>query len=164
MNAPASDGIVVYQGVGEERLAALAAALAPALAHGGTLFLAGDLGAGKTTFARALLRALGVAERIKSPTYSLVESYRTATQDIHHLDLYRIADAGELEWLGLPDLTGGDGVFVVEWPERGAGALPPPDLCLRLAHAGEVRDLGVEAVSARGRDLLAAWQARAAAG
>ncbi len=149
---------VVFAAIDETRLAALAGALAPALVHGGNLYLIGDLGAGKTTFARALLRALGVGERVKSPTYSLIESYRVATRDLHHLDLYRIADPGELEWLGLSELAGDGSVFVVEWPERGSGALPPADLRLEFAHAGAVRDLQVTAETARGQAMLAAWR------
>ena len=82
----------------------LALDIANSLQGGDFVSLSGDLGAGKTTFARALLTSLGVGERVKSPTYSLVESYRIGERDAHHLDLYRIADAGELEWLGLGDL------------------------------------------------------------
>ena len=96
---------------------------APAFYTGGVLFLRGELGTGKTTFARALLQALGVGQRVKSPTYSLIESYCTDELEIHHIDLYRISDPEELEWLGLPDLFIGPNLLVVEWPERGAGAL-----------------------------------------
>jgi len=150
--------IISLHGLDEPHLARLAARLAPALRDGGTLYLRGDLGAGKTTFARALLQALGVDARIKSPTYSLVESYRVGTLDIHHLDLYRIADAGELEWLGLPDLAGVSTLLLVEWAERGLGALPPADLRLELRHAGAARDLFAEARSACGEALLAGWK------
>lgn len=144
----------------EAAVEALAARLAPHLTRGGVLYLRGDLGAGKTTFARALLRALGVTERIKSPTYSLIESYRpgaaTAGLVVHHLDLYRIADPGELEWLGLPDLTAEPALLVVEWPERGGDALPPADLCLDLAYAGRGRRAELRPASPRGADWLAA--------
>ena len=142
--------------VDEEGLRALAMALASGARDGGVVFLEGDLGAGKTTFARALLGALGVGERIKSPTYSLIESYRAGELDAHHLDLYRIADPGELEWLGLGDLFGGSPLVVVEWPERGGAALPKPDLVLRLDHAGSRRELTAEARTPRGDGLLAA--------
>jgi tRNA threonylcarbamoyladenosine biosynthesis protein TsaE len=134
----------------EGALQAVAARLAPAATAGGVLYLVGELGAGKTTFARALLRALGVGERVKSPTYSLIESYRVGALDVHHLDLYRIAEPGELEWLGLAELSGPGALLVVEWPERGAGALPRPDLAVRLAHAGPLRTLRIEADAARG--------------
>ena len=113
-----------FRAVDEPALAALAADLAPAVRRGGVLHLDGELGAGKTTFARALLKALGVDARIKSPTYSLIESYPAGELAVHHLDLYRIADPGELEWLGLADLTIGPHLIVVEWPERAGSALP----------------------------------------
>ena len=120
------------------------------------IHLEGDLGAGKTTFARALLTSLGVGERVKSPTYSLVESYRVGGLDAHHLDLYRIADAGELEWLGLGDLWSDSALVLIEWPERARGALPAADLVLHLKHAGERREVVGEALSTRGHRLLAA--------
>ena len=114
----------------------LAQRLAPALAGGGVVYLEGDLGSGKTTFARALLRALGASERVKSPTYSLVERYELPALTVWHLDLYRIADPGELEWLGLDALDAPASLTLIEWPQRGAGRLPPPDLRIELRHAG----------------------------
>lgn len=146
---------LAFNGLDEPALVSLAARLAPALAAGGVIFLAGDLGAGKTTFARALLGALGVGARVKSPTYSLIESYEVGDLTIHHLDLYRIADAGELEWLGLADLAVEPYLLLVEWPERGRQALPPPDLTIRLAHAPAARDVVLEASTPR----AAAWLA-----
>jgi len=143
-------------GIDEAGMDALAARLALAARGGGVIYLEGDLGAGKTTFARALLRALGARERIKSPTYSLVESYRIGSLDAHHLDLYRIAEPGELEWLGLADLWTPDALVLIEWPERGAGALPPADLELHLRHAGTRRDIAAQSSSPRGDRLLAA--------
>ena len=98
-------GEFAASGIDEPTLVGLARRLAVPLGAGGTVYLRGDLGAGKTTFARALLQALGVGERVKSPTYSLIESYRSGDLRVHHLDLYRIADADELEWLGLGDLV-----------------------------------------------------------
>ena len=144
----------------ESAMTALAERLAPAVGGGGVLFLRGDLGAGKTTFARALLRALGVGERIKSPTYSLIETYRVPAvapleRAIHHLDLYRIADPGELEWLGLPDLCGEASLLVVEWPERGGDALPGADLLVDLAYAERGRRAVLRALTPRGADWLA---------
>jgi tRNA threonylcarbamoyladenosine biosynthesis protein TsaE len=142
--------------VDEPQLRAIAARFAGAARGGGVIYLEGDLGAGKTTFARALLGALGVGERIKSPTYSLIESYRAGDVDAHHLDLYRIADAGELEWLGLGDLWTPGALVLIEWPERGAGALPPADLIVHLRHAGERRGFVAEPRSALGETLVAA--------
>jgi tRNA threonylcarbamoyladenosine biosynthesis protein TsaE len=138
----------------ETATAALAQRFAAAVDGGLVLYLHGDLGAGKTSFARALLTALGVGERIKSPTYSLVESYRAGGLAAWHLDLYRIADPGELEWLGLDALGDASALVLVEWPERGAGALPAPDLVLELEHAGSGRRARAEPRSERGRSIL----------
>jgi tRNA threonylcarbamoyladenosine biosynthesis protein TsaE len=139
----------------EAATAALAARLARVLDEGLVFYLHGSLGAGKTSFARALLTALGVGERVKSPTYSLVESYMARDRPAWHLDLYRIADPGELEWLGLDALAEPTALVLVEWPERGAGALPAADLELRLDYAGQGRHALLRAFTARGERLLA---------
>ena len=137
--------------------AALAQRIARRLHGGGVLWLRGDLGAGKTTFASALLQTLGVGERIKSPTYSLIESYALPDGATGwHLDLYRIADAAELDYLGLDALADDSALVLVEWPERGAGALPPADLEIALAHVGAGRSAEITARSPRGHDWLAA--------
>jgi len=145
---------LVFRAIDEAALNKVAARLAASLRDGGVLYLRGELGAGKTTFARALLGAMGIGPRIKSPTYSLIESYAAGELAVHHLDLYRIADPGELEWLGLADLTAGPHLLLVEWPERAARALPVPDLVVSLAHAGEKRDAVLAAGSMRGGDWL----------
>ncbi|AIF48916.1 tRNA (adenosine(37)-N6)-threonylcarbamoyltransferase complex ATPase subunit type 1 TsaE [Dyella japonica] len=139
----------------EAATAALAARMADALDSGLVIYLHGDLGAGKTSFARALLGALGVGERIKSPTYSLVESYRAQGRPAWHLDLYRIADPGELEWLGLDALSDPAAIVLVEWPERGQGALPAPDLVVHLGYAGTGRMARMEACTERGASVAA---------
>jgi tRNA threonylcarbamoyladenosine biosynthesis protein TsaE len=90
--------------------------------------LYGDLGAGKSTFARGVLRALGVQGPIKSPSYTLVESYELPGIHVLHLDLYRLRDPDELENLGLADYHRPGHLWLIEWPERGAGRLPPADL------------------------------------
>lgn len=138
----------------EAATAALARRLAPALVDGGVVYLRGELGAGKTTFARALLRALGVGERVKSPTYSLLERYRIDDHDAFHLDLYRIADSGELEWLGLDELDAPHTLVLVEWPERGTGALPAADLDVALEHADKGRTVRLGACSPRAEAWL----------
>lgn len=143
-----------WRALDEAGLVALAVHMATPLRSGGVIHLSGELGAGKTTFCRALIRALGVGDRVKSPTYSLIESYRVASLTVHHLDLYRIAHADELEWLGLHDLLDGDTLLLVEWPERGVSALPPADLAIELKHAGETRDVCIHALSARGQAVL----------
>lgn len=140
----------------EAATAALAQRLAPAVRAGGVIYLRGELGVGKTSFARALLRRLGAGERIKSPTYTLLERYRVDGLEAFHLDLYRIADPGELEWLGLDELDRPDVLVLVEWPERGRGALPAADLEVELEHADAGRAASLLARSPRGTAWLAA--------
>lgn len=134
---------------------ALGRALAAALPAGAVVHLHGDLGAGKSSLARALLRARGVAGPIKSPTYSLVERYATDRGEAVHLDLYRIREAAELEFLGLDDGGGEPRLWLVEWPERGQGTLPVADLRVDLAVAGSGRNV----VLTPGRDGTPAWWA-----
>lgn len=119
------------------------------------VFLEGPLGAGKTTLARGLLRALGVTGTIRSPTYTLVEVYPGAQVPACHLDLYRLADPEELEMLGIRDYLAEMGLCMVEWPERGAGFLPVADLTARLAHAGARRAATLSASTARGTEIVA---------
>lgn len=114
--------------------------------------LQGDLGAGKSTLARALLRALGVQGAIRSPTYTLIERYPLDAGEAWHLDLYRIGHAAELDFLGLDE--GDVRLWLVEWPERGTGALPPTDLRVELAVEGQGRRYALVATSAAGRQWL----------
>ena len=133
----------------------LAAALADALPEAPVvLALSGDLGAGKSTLARALLRRLGVSGAIRSPTYTLVERYASALGECLHLDLYRIADPDELDFLGLDELQAAARLWLIEWPERGADRLPGVDLRLRLDHAGVGRRARLEAASPLGEAWL----------
>ena len=135
---------------------ALGAALARARPAGTLVaWLRGDLGAGKSTLARALLRELGVAGAIRSPTYTLVERYPLAQGEAVHLDLYRIAAPGELEFLGIEDLRAEASLWLVEWPERGGAALPPADLEIALSQAGAGRRAELQENSETGRRWLA---------
>ncbi|HXS03375.1 MAG TPA: tRNA (adenosine(37)-N6)-threonylcarbamoyltransferase complex ATPase subunit type 1 TsaE [Rhodanobacter sp.] len=138
----------------EAATATLATRVAALLDDGLVFYLHGPLGAGKTSFARALLTALGVGERVKSPTYSLMEGYMARERPAWHLDLYRIADPGELEWLGLDALADPGALVLVEWPERGTGALPAADIELRLDYADEGRQAQLCAFTPRGVRLL----------
>lgn len=126
---------------------ALGARLARALrdAGRGVVFLHGELGAGKTTLARGLLRAAGVEGTLRSPTYTLMEPYASAGQAFLHLDLYRLADPAEVEQLGLRDYPVESTIWLVEWPQRGAGHLPAADLHVYLEPAGEGRVARLEA-------------------
>lgn len=105
----------------------------------GVVYLHGALGAGKTTLARGLLRAAGVAGTLRSPTYTLMEPYLADGQAFLHLDLYRLVDPSEVEHLGLRDYPLDSTIWLVEWPERGRGYLPPPDLSVHLDYAGDGR-------------------------
>lgn len=121
--------------------AALAAVLAPL--PGAVVFLRGDLGAGKTTLARGLLRALGVTGPVRSPTYTLVEPYLLEARSVVHMDLYRLADPEEWWTLGLDSYAPDRALWLVEWPERAGGLLPVPALDLRLETAGDARLLDI---------------------
>ncbi len=119
----------------------------PAVVH-----LQGDLGAGKSTLARALLRALDVQGAIRSPTYTLVERYPLGQGEAWHLDLYRIGDTAELEYLGLDETV--VSLWLVEWPERGQGGLPAPDLRVELAVEGTGRQVSLSPLSTAGEAWL----------
>lgn len=138
---------------------ALGQALARTRPQPAVVHLRGDLGAGKSTLARALLRALGVTGAIRSPTYTLVERYPVEGGEAWHLDLYRIGDAGELEFLGLDE--GAAVLWLVEWPERGAAALPPADLHVELEVEGAGRSARLTGASPRGEHWLARLAAEA---
>lgn len=144
---------------------AAGAALARSLPVGAgciCVHLCGELGAGKTTLARGLLRALGHAGRVPSPTYTLVEPYELAEHRVWHLDLYRLGAPGELEYLGLADMLEAGAILLVEWPERGTGALPDSDLNIELKVNSSGRLLRAEPASAAGAGILEAWRSQLA--
>ena len=119
--------------VDETAMVSLGQTLGRSLPAGSKLYLRGDLGAGKTTLTRGIARALGHRGAVKSPTYTLVEPYEALTPALYHFDLYRLADPGELEFLGLEDYFNDRSIVVVEWPERGADFLPAADLEISIA-------------------------------
>jgi len=133
--------------------ARLAEALPDLAQAGAIVHLAGELGAGKTTLVRGLLRALGIAGTVRSPTYTLTEIYDTDRATVVHVDLYRLRDPTELDVLGLRELHRPGHLWMVEWPERGAGRLPDADLYIELTAQAAAHHLRVEARSPLG----AAW-------
>jgi tRNA threonylcarbamoyladenosine biosynthesis protein TsaE len=137
----------------EPALVELAADLAPGIELPLTLYLEGDLGAGKTTFARALIRALGHSGRVKSPSYGLLEVYELPRCRVLHLDLYRLEDPGEVEFLGIADLLDRNSLLLVEWPAHGAGVLPGADAVISFDYSGNGRRLSCHAYSISGMAL-----------
>jgi tRNA threonylcarbamoyl adenosine modification protein YjeE len=121
-----------------------------------TIHLVGDLGAGKTTLARGFLRASGVTGPVRSPTYTLVEVYETPAVSIVHLDLYRLLDPSELEPLGLREYAVPGYLWLIEWPDRGTGRLPFPDLSVTLTGGMNGHEINVTAASALGELWLSA--------
>ncbi len=121
--------------------------------------LRGPLGAGKTTFVRHLLRALGITGRVKSPTYAVLEPYELPSGPVWHFDFYRFDDPQEWEDAGFRDIYAGPGLKIAEWPEKAHGLLPVPDLRIAIAFGGDEAGEGREAVftahSARGQEMLA---------
>ena len=134
----------------------LGAALAAGIGPVRVLVLSGALVSGKTTLVQGLIRALGFAGRVKSPTYSLVELYKLSSLDLYHFDFYRFEDRSEWADSGFREYFNQNSACVVEWPERVAGLLAPPDLELRLEFSGAGRRARLRSHSAAGRDWLAA--------
>jgi len=118
------------------------------------IFLRGDLGAGKTTFVRALLNALGFQGRVKSPTYTLLEQYQASGLNLRHFDLYRFRDPSEWEAAGFNDEFDGVNVCLVEWPEQAAGLLPPADIEINFEILPDGRNISLQAHTETGRKCI----------
>ncbi|EPC01313.1 hypothetical protein L861_12120 [Litchfieldella anticariensis FP35 = DSM 16096] len=146
----------------EQVQVAFGEALGKALQGHGRVHLEGELGAGKTTLTRGVLRAYGYHGAVKSPTYTLVEPYHLDTVRVHHFDLYRLADPEELEFMGARDLLDSECLCLIEWPNRGFGWLGTPDLHVHLTVSGTGRLVEVQASSDHGTQVLArlakGWQ------
>lgn len=143
-----------------ERLGRMLAALVGDSGRGLVVFLEGDLGMGKTTLSRGIMRGLGHEGAVKSPTYTIVEPYEHLTPPAYHFDLYRLGDPEELEYMGIRDYFQDPNLCVLEWPERGEGLLPAPDLRIRLGKSGGGRSAGVSAATDPGSRLLARLSAQ----
>ena len=144
----------------EDATLRLGARIASAVKPGLKIYLSGELGAGKTTLVRGLLRALGHPGRVKSPTYALVEPYALSRLDLYHFDFYRLKDRSEWLSSGFREYFNPATLCVVEWPERAGDGLPPPDLDIRLSYEGEARCAALEARSPAGNAWLASALSR----
>jgi tRNA threonylcarbamoyladenosine biosynthesis protein TsaE len=138
----------------EAAMLALGAGLYAALEAGSVVYLQGDLGMGKTTLSRGIVQAAGHVGAVKSPTYTLVEPYQLEGGTIYHFDLYRLNDAEELEFMGIRDYFIDFRLALIEWPERGAGFLPPADLVVTIQPDLPGRQVHLTSQSPRGRECL----------
>ena len=156
MGQPLSLSLRLADEAATTALGAAAARCLPAAAQPFVVELAGDLGAGKTTFARGLLRELGVSGQIRSPSYALLETYEAGGWQVLHLDLYRLLDPEELENLGVRDYHDGRCLWLVEWPGKGEGYLPRADARLEFASGATEHTVTLTAEGAAGAAWIAA--------
>lgn len=156
-----SDGVAgcrVTSAGAMEQLGAAAAATLASRTDACCIWLEGDLAAGKTTFTRGFVRARGHAGAVKSPTFTLVESYRIDGRDIHHFDLYRLGAPEELEYIGIDEYFGPATSVLVEWPARGAGVLPAADLVVAITVAGRERDVTLTGTETLTNEIVSRYE------
>lgn len=137
----------------EKEMEALGQHLAPVFINTGLVYLSGDLGAGKTTLIRGILRGLGYQEAVKSPTFTLIEPYIIGDNEIYHFDLYRLDDPEELEFIGAREYFASSGLCLIEWPEKGQDFLPPQDINVIIHKVKQGRNVRIELKSDRGAAL-----------
>ena len=159
---PGADALLSVTVTGDEAMVRLGRWVGECLDSPFHVALQGDLGAGKTTLARGILRGAGHPGNVKSPTYTLVESYQLPSVCIHHFDLYRLHDPEELEFMGIRDYFADDTVVLVEWSKNGLGILPQPDIQLNVEKSGSCREVLFFHFNERGRALLEALAKRVA--
>ena len=153
----ADDSGITIKLADENATLACARRLAATIKPGMVIYLHGDLGAGKTTLVRGILNALGYNGRVKSPTYTLLEPYQIGDLQLRHFDLYRFNSPEEWEGAGLDDEIDGENIFLIEWPERAPGCLPPADIDVRFTILDEGRELNIDANSHLGEQCLTRW-------
>ena len=138
----------------EKAMEALGARIATSCIDGALIFLKGNLGAGKTTLVRGLLRSLGYQGIVKSPTYALIESYDIHGRQVYHLDLYRLSDPEELDYLGVREFRDGQAICLIEWPEKAAEQSLQADMVIQIDYAGEGRNIKIEAKTSVGEKMV----------
>ncbi len=148
---------VTLDAVCEEDMIRLGRRLSVSLAGHGAVHISGDLGAGKTTLCRGILRAMGHSGAVKSPTFTLVEPYEVNHQgekvDVYHFDLYRLSDPGELDYVGVDEYFRSDSLCLIEWPEKASGFLPTYDLHIGIDVSGEKRIICITANTVHGEKV-----------
>jgi tRNA threonylcarbamoyladenosine biosynthesis protein TsaE len=135
---------------GEELMESLGGAVSSVLKAGAVVYLEGDLGMGKTTLVRGMLRGLGHLGPVKSPTYTIVEPYELSGLEAFHFDLYRVSDAEELEFIGIRDYFSDSSLCLIEWAEMGRGILPEADLIVSLSLIRQGRHVVIEGITEKG--------------
>ncbi len=138
----------------ETATVAMGEKLAQAITNGAVIYLHGDLGAGKTTLTRGVVRQFGHSGKVKSPTYTLVEPYELTNTNIYHFDLYRLADPEELEFMGIRDYFNDSAICLIEWPEKGAGLLASADLEITMEYVDLERKITVISTSDKGAKII----------
>ncbi len=152
---PSSEPCLLIESRAPSQTEALAGCFSRQCPPGAVIYLKGELGSGKSTFARALLHALGVSGPVKSPTYTLIETYALDNQlEAVHMDLYRIADADEIDYLGLDAFADKLRIILVEWPEKGERHLPAADIVICFEHLGDARRIQLFSGTLLGRNWL----------